>query len=143
MILSWMPFFQSGCTFFPTWLADTIHYSSRLKQKPPRQVENLQRKRSGRRERSRIRPNTLSLLTRSPTTVSSKKFLHLNSSVKAFSLNVSKLGVPWPVLLFVTLRKKELSSGSYITLRSSFTVSSQIRCLYFNDRSNVNFFFFL
>ena len=119
-----MPFFRSGC-IFSGWLADITHYFSRLKQKPPRQVENLQRKRSGRKEKSRTRLSTLSLLTRPRTTVSSKKFPLSNSSVKVFSLNVSKLGVPWPVSLSDTLRKKELSSGSYITLRSSSTVSHQ------------------
>lgn len=98
---------------------------------------SLQRRRSGRRERSRTRPNTLSLLTRPHTTVFSKKFPLSNSSAKVFSLNVSKLVVAWPVSLSVTLRKKDKSSGSYITLRSSSTVSFQICGLYFYDyRSN-------
>ena len=114
--LIWMSFFRTGS------LIQT--YYSRQKQKQPQlQVEKLQRRRSGRREKSRIRPNTLSLLTRSPTTVSSKKSPLSNSSAKVFSLNVLKSVVAWPVSLSVTSRRKDLSSGSYIILLSSSTVS--------------------
>jgi hypothetical protein len=135
-----MPFFQSGCKF-SDWLADTTHCYSRLKQKPQRQVENLRRKRSGRREKSKTRPYILSLLTRPPTTVSSKKFPLSNSSVRVFSLNVSKLEVPWLVLLFVTLRMKDQSSGSYITLRSSSTVSLKSAACTFMTTVLTGFFF--
>ena len=134
-----MPFFRSGCN--SDWLADTTHYSSRLKQRPQRQVESLQRKRSGRREKSRTRLNTLFLLTRPPTTVSSKKFPLSNSSAKVFLSNVLKLGVPWRVSLSVTLRERELSSGSFITLRSSSTVRLKFVARTFITSVLTGFFF--
>ena len=100
-----------------------FYTSPKQKQPQRRQVEKLQRRRNGRRERSRTRLYTLSPLIRPPTSVSSKKSQLLNSSVKVFLSNVSKSVVAWLVSLSVTLRMKDTSSGLCITLRSSSIVS--------------------